>query len=349
MDLKKLRCIGMSVMTLSSAACGEDVSLRLSESSPQAQGLAASIRFRSCDKNKFTVPPAEGFASDDSTCLSARGQHHAAQDAIELPDSRVTFKGRFGYGVPVAVPLGNEAVDISLDDCTGWQPVAESTTDNLGNVTVTLNAPVDYVGRSNMRYVVTGDATVAEARLYTLPRGTHFVVVDIDGTMTTDDGEYIKQVFMHSAGRDYDPKAFPDAVTLTQNWTKKGYVVMYLTSRPIATADITRAWLQAHGFAAGPLHMSDGPTEFMPSDKGAGAYKLAFLKSMQERGYVFDYAYGNANTDVFAYKGANIAIGHMFTIGKNAGMEGTQPLPPGYTSHLKWVAGQPNAVQPFAF
>ncbi|HET6343508.1 MAG TPA: HAD family acid phosphatase, partial [Myxococcota bacterium] len=274
---------------------------------------------------------------------------HAAQDAIELPGSRVTLQGRFGYGVPVVVPLRNEAVDVSLDDCSGWQPVAGGTTDSLGNVAMALNAPVSYVGRTNMRYVVAGDATVAEARLYTLPRGTHVVVVDIDGTLTTDDGEYIRQLMLHSLGRDYDPKAFPDAVSLTRAWVQKGYIVLYLTSRPMGTADITRAWLSDHGFAAGPLHMTEGPGEFMPNDKGAGAYKLAFLKGLQERGYVLDYAYGNADTDVFAYKGANISIKHMFTIGKKAGMEGTQPLPPGYTSHLKWVAAQPNAAQPFLY
>jgi hypothetical protein len=349
MDLrKKLRCIGMSFMTLSSAACGEDVSLRLGDDASQEHPLATP-RFRTCDKNTFTVPPAEGFAGANSARLSQKGQHHAAQDAIELPGDRVTLQGRFGYGVPLTVPISNETVDISLDDCVGWHPVAESATDALGNVEVALNAPFQYVGRSNMRYVVTGDATVAEARLYTLPRGTHFVVVDIDGTLTTNDGEYIKQVLLHSANRDYDPEAFPEAEGLTQAWAKKGYIVMYLTSRPIATADITRQWLAAHAFAAGPLHMSDAPNDLMPSDKGAGAYKLAFLESMQARGYMFDYAYGNADTDVFAYKGAKIAIKHMFTIGKKAGMEGTQPLPPGYTSHLKWVAGQPNAAQPFVY
>jgi hypothetical protein len=110
----------------------------------------------------------------------------------------------------------------------------------------------------------------------------------------------------------------------------------------------TREWLADLGFAEGHLHLTDRGSQALPTESGVGAYKTAYLKYLQGLGYVIDYAYGNATTDISAYENAGIAKEHTFIIGTHAGERGTQALSAGYTDHIDgFVAGEPDAAQPF--
>jgi len=55
----------------------------------------------------------------------------------------------------------------------------------------------------------------------------------------------------------------------------------------------------------------------------AQAYKAGALMDQQALGWRFDYAYGNAITDIGAYADAGIDKAVTFIIGEEAGVEGT--------------------------
>lgn len=74
---------------------------------------------------------------------------------------------------------------------------------------------------------------------------------------------------------------------------------------------------------------------------------MAYLKRPIDAGYKIDYVYGNAESDIFAYGQAGIPPERTHIIGEHGGKGGTKALRGGYGEHIKWVAEQPEAVQPF--
>ena len=58
-------------------------------------------------------------------------------------------------------------------------------------------------------------------------------------------------------------------------------------------------------------------------DDTAQEYKAEALMAQQAAGWRFDYAYGNATSDIGAYADAGIALDVTFIIGEHAGEGGT--------------------------
>src|SRR5690606_10501823 len=85
----------------------------------------------------------------------------------------------------------------------------------------------------------------------------------------------------------------------------------------------TERWLREHAFPLDPqttqVHLS--PTFVV--GESARAFKPGVLMDLQAHGYVFEYAYGNADSDIAAYDAAMIPTGVTFIIGERAAAEGT--------------------------
>lgn len=305
-----------------------------------------------CTESTFDAPAGVGFEHFTSNLVVAAGAAgHSAHDVFALPGSTVTLVGKFAYGA-ISKDLEDEAVDLWVDRCAGFEKLATDKTDSDGRTHFVLDAnAVGGPGVYRLRQHVVGDGTFTEHTLRILPAGTKLVVFDIDGTLTTSDEELFKDViadfFEPLFGGTYVPTEYPSAVALTQAWADKGYVLVYVTGRPYWLTGITRGWLAALGFADAGLRLTDSNGEALPTSSGVAAYKTAHLGSLQALGYELVTAYGNAVTDIEAYANVGIPLARTFIIGDHAGEGGTMALSGGYSDHLSWVASQPDAAQPF--
>ncbi len=266
-----------------------------------------------------------------------------------MPDDGrpITIEGKFTYGGS-SKDLEDEPVLGFLDTAGGWISLGEERTNDDGRVRFTIASPLS-IGVYDVRLVVGGDASAAEARLWVLPRATRLTIFDIDGTLTTSDEEIIKNVkadlFSPLLHREYVPKAYPGAARLTMAQAARGYVNVYLTGRPYWLANTTRSWLEGPlGFAPGVLHVTDSNEEAVPKQKGVGAFKLKFLKKLVDDGFLLDVAYGNARTDIWAYLGAGLPPEAVWIIGKYGGGNGTHKVKDSWEERVREV----NALSPIS-
>ncbi|HEX7837410.1 MAG TPA: hypothetical protein VF469_08105 [Kofleriaceae bacterium] len=207
----------------------------------------------------------------------------------------------------VAAALPGEHVSLWFYDATkaAWQSLGRATTDDSGAYDLDATGLIAPNGQP-VYAMLEADGSCAAHFDYLLAPGSKVVVTDIDGTLTLSDAELINQL---SAEATYVPKRMGAADQLTQAWAAKGYPVVYLTARPHKYRAETRGWLAGQGFASGPL-ITEGSTAT------ADVYKTLWLSRMiQDLGWNVVAAYGNAPTDVTAYKNAGIPPGQTFIIG----------------------------------
>jgi hypothetical protein len=161
------------------------------------------------------------------------------------------------------------------------------------------------------------NGTCAEHFNYEAAAGTKVVVVDIDGTLTLSDNEFLMQV----SDDTYVPVQMGAAAAMTQAWATKKYQVIYLTARPHVFISESRTWLETQGFPQGPIITeNDGDTNAQP-------YKTLWLQRMTAAfGWDVYAAYGNALTDIGAYAAVNIPLSNTFIVGPEAGSGGTTPI-----------------------
>lgn len=238
------------------------------------------------------------------------------------------------------LPVAGEPVEV-------WRPRADGTwtrsgahpTDADGRYAIDLSGePTLSIGDNVAYAVLEGDGTCAVHHVLVLPAGTPVVVTDIDATLTTSDAEMIKQI----ADGDYDPELMGHAAELTTAWVAKGYVMIYLTARPRQFRAETRTWLDAHGFATGPVITCATLT----TGEATRSYKSTWLSRVIDTlGWHVVAAYGNADTDLEAYADAGIPKAATFIIGPLAGQQGSVAIPDlDYGAHIAaYVQTQPDA------
>lgn len=154
------------------------------------------------------------------------------------------------------------------------------------------------------------------------------IVTDIDETLTLSDAEFIMQI----ADGTYDPIEREGAAALISGYAELGYHVLYLTARSEmitvqgtdeTAREATARWLQEHDFPVDPTRTTLVLAPMLLLGDDTQAYKAQALMDGQATGLRFDYAYGNATTDIGAYAEAGIPLAATFIIGEHAGEEGT--------------------------
>lgn len=178
------------------------------------------------------------------------------------------------------------------------------------------------------------------------PQTRAAVVTDIDETLTTLDSEWLTQIAIPS----HDPAMRPDADTLMQTYVHKGYRVFYVTARGESlqlldgtpARDATEAWLSAHGFP----YTTDGV--FLAGGLGAlgnaaVGYKAGVIEDLQAAGFEIVAAYGNADTDIEAYRQAGLPDEDLYLVGALAGTLGVFGISDedAYTNALPYVQSLP--------
>jgi hypothetical protein len=312
------------------------------DAAPSLDARPALPALKTCVGHAFTADPAGSWNHAISAVYALGAQAHSAQDVLTTGGAAGT--ARFEYGI-IFKDLEDEKIQVFLDACNGWQRDGVETTDGEGTIHHTF--PALPYGIYDVRYEVVGDATVAPARLWVLPKKTHLVVYDIDGTLTTSDLEEIKQVIIELFTGSYTPEAYPSAAAMTRAWDQIGAIGVYLTGRPHWLARETRSWLDQLDFATGPVFLAATTNDTLPQNSGVGDFKLGLLESWTAQGFILDAGHGNATTDIYAYLGAGLAPLAVWIIGTHAGEQGTNAVTDGWVAHTAAVLGLPHVAQPF--
>lgn len=105
---------------------------------------------------------------------------------------------------------------------------------------------------------------VAEGFLWVLHKGTHIVVYDLDGTLTTGNRGIIMQIALGLVGISAEPQQIYGSSALCNYWVGKGCLPVYASGRSGIYCNITRQWLRRRGFPPGLLFLTDSVLPAMP-------------------------------------------------------------------------------------
>ena len=267
--------------------------------------------------------------------LAAGDAVHSMSEAVVTPGADLVLRGKFAYGF-ISKDLEDEAVlaYMRAGDCGEWTFLGEATTNDDGEVSFEV-APIETPGVYQVQLVVAGDLTRAAGQITVLDPGGELVVFDVDGTLTTSDGELFEEIF---AG--VDAEAFESSPEVVNAYAAAGYTVVYVTGRPHFLQAHTHRWLQSHGYPAGPLFTSSSLLEAGPP--GVEEHKVRALTALTEAGFGIFRAFGNASTDVCAYARVGVDPAQTFIIGANGGTacDGYAPTQDlvSYTAHLETLS-----------
>ena len=172
--------------------------------------------------------------------------------------------------------------------------------------------------------LLAGCASIAPANVATSPeQHRHVVVLDIDGTLTPHN-LYVFEVR-------------PAAPQVLQAYARKGYTIIYLTTRIPLFQPPLAAWLRDNGFPPGTLHVAQSAAE----RDDAASFKAAILKQYQAAGWQLAYAYGDSPSDFDAYARAGMPRARVYALKRRHAMDcagdhfGT--CLDGWTEHLPFV------------
>jgi phosphatidate phosphatase PAH1 len=249
--------------------------------------------------------------------LSMGRPHHGVIDAVVGVGEPAVMQAKFSYG-GISKDLSEEKVAVfrgGLTEpgaCATWQPAHALTTDTNGVARVEV-PPSDQPGRFPLAFVVVGDGSAAMGNVWVLRAAQPVVVFDVDGTLTEGDEALIEQVLT-----GVSPPARAGAAEVARRHVALGAIPIYVTGRPSFLAGLTRAWLSEHGFPEGPVLTTETRQEAMPTADGVQRFKQHTLTDLGQRGRI-ERAYGNAITDVCAYRAAGIPPENTFIVGTHAG------------------------------
>lgn len=225
--------------------------------------------------------------------------------------------------------------DATADGTTGPAASTSAGETTAADPTASSTAAADSTGPGSTGEPATdtGASTAADSSEGTTTAGLceleqPAVVTDIDETLTLSDAEFIMQI----ADGTYDPVEREGAAELMGAYADLGYRIMYLTARSegivlLGTGETAREaterWLLEHGFPTDPDTTLVVLSPMFVIDAAAQEFKAGALMDQQAAGWRFDYAYGNATSDIGAYAEAGIDPLDTFIIGDHAGEGGT--------------------------
>ena len=210
-----------------------------------------------------------------------------------------------------------------------------------------------HPGRNSVTFSVSsalqGQQTVS-ASIYLWAPDEKIVVSDIDGTITKSD---ILGHVMPLVGRDWSH------VGVTQLYSdihRNGYQLLYLTSRAIGQANVTRGYIQ--GLRQGESSLPFGPVIMSPDrllhsfkreviHRRPQEFKIIALKDVRalfDDDYCPFYAgFGNRITDAVAYRAVSVPPSRIFIINHNGVI---QHLNVHYSKSYPELGGLVNAMFP---
>lgn len=234
--------------------------------------------------------------------LTAKGTaNHRGIDLIASEDDKVQqLGGKLAYG---KIDKDIEDEDAEVFACVGgnWRSLGIRRTDDDGRIALALESTARLpVGMRDLYIAALGDGTGSYFLGYVAPRGAPVVVTDVDGTISWSENSVISNVVSRSADIGHRPNA-PEALS------KLPYPIVYVTARGDVFMNITRKWLERHGFPRGLLRLSNGL--FARPGERAIEYKTATLKAL---GVPIAAGIGNRKSDITAYTAIGLAAKRIF-------------------------------------
>lgn len=277
-------------------------------------------------------PAKKGFRNLGNTLLALLNPpFHMVHDEIVREGQPITLVGKFDYSAVLHKDLEFEDVHVYLygTGMSNWQYLGKHRTDSDGKVYVQI--PPKPEGDYRVRMIVEGDLTEAEGFLTVVKPGRKTVLFDIDGTITLNDFEFVGDYLGTGTAATHGY-----AVDMVWEYINKGYQVVYLTGRQYWMAKATRDWFHKKGLFS--WHLRTDSNAENPVAPQTQAYKTAYIRHLKQNvGLNIVRAYGNAETDIWAYAAGGIPKADTFIIGEHAGKEGTQPIHGDYGYHFSTV------------
>jgi hypothetical protein len=273
---------------------------------------------------------------------------HRCRDGLAVLGEPQEIVCKFAYG-PWDKDLEDEDVELSVlpEGTETWRRLGIDRTGkdgsrdrargihDLGGWFVFEIPEVDWLspGRHRFRAEVLGDGSAAEARLWILAPKSAVVVFDIDGTITTGDGELTRELVAATVGDDYHPRIRAGAVDTVRARVVAGALPVYITARPDLLVRRTRDWLASEGLPPGPVRFQSSVAA-TASKCRTRRYKERVIRGLISEGLSVIAAYGNAVTDIDAYLGAGLDKKRIFIVGPHGGEQGTMEVG-SYREHFK--------------
>lgn len=155
------------------------------------------------------------------------------------------------------------------------------------------------------------------------------VVLDIDGTLTPHN----LWVF----------EARPDSDKVIAAFVRKGYKIVYVTTRVPGLQAGLASWLRRQHLPIEPIHIAQTRDE----RNRAAAFKENILQEYLRQGWTLAYAYGDSATDFSAYSSAGIPQSHIYGLKRRGSdaCEGFTTCLDGWTEHIRFVENQVTIAQ----
>jgi len=256
------------------------------------------------------IPTAAILTSD---AASDPGYHSDADsEATKVATHRrADSDGNFGLETPPKTPPGAAG-----DPNRNYAKTLRLTSDQLKALDL-------KPGANPMSFTV--NRSTCQAYMYLWRYDVPIVISDIDGTITKSDalGHVLTYI-----GRDWTHLGVAKLYTDIVN---NGYNIMYLTSRSVGQADMTRAYLA--GVVQESYKLPKGPTIMSPDRTVAAlrreiylrkpeVFKMACLRDIKNlfgpNRSPFSAGFGNRLTDALSYRSVSIPSNRIFTINSNA-------------------------------
>lgn len=300
----------------------------------------SEIKYFDFKSQELSAPAKTKFMSwTNQNVISIHTPHHNGYDTVYKAGASQYVEGKFQYG-DFRKDLEKEWISIyeySLDDSSSsWKKIGRALTDSDGRIKYNIPDTMKLsVGLHLIKMYVEGDGTEANMYIQVLNTNKKYVIFDMDGTLTTSDFESVKEYSSEFFNSNYTAEMYDNANDVVKYYAANGYDILYLTARPYWLIEESQNWLIKEDFPRGLVHTSAGSELLLGAS--AAAFKSEYLKNLKAQGIQFCYAYGNASSDVQAYYNVGVDKKNMFTIGKDAGIDGSTPLS-SYTDHLKQLS-----------
>lgn len=287
--------------------------------------LISSFSFAVCNQLEVDSSlPKAGFKHSRNSALSWFKPHHSASDVITVTQHDADINAKFSYG-PVSKDLEDESIEVWIDTC-GSQLVSLGVfkTDSDGRIRPTLSSNIlPGSGAYKIWMRVVGDNSLNSFTLRILEPGALLAIFDFDGTLTYSD--------LNSNPRKGAPE-------ITHALKNSGREIVYLSGRHYFLTHWTQNLLSENEFAEGSLIVGQSLSEVVPVESSVGAFKATYLKYLKNLGLILERAYGNTETDIYAYQEVGIPNSRIFIMGSDGGTNGTVALGAGFLEHLQTLA-----------
>lgn len=289
-------------------------------------GQATLLRWSEYDRD-FAWPAKRAWNNSlSSTTADGHWPHHNGYDLCIALGQTPQLEGKFHYG-DVRKDLEGEDVGLYVHKAGsgGWIFCGDAQTNSDGRAYWSFPAAINGAGLWYVKMVVYGDLTCADMLVRVLGGTQKAIVTDIDGTLTINDEQQIAATLGELLDIYNMPRQFDDANKVMCQLARQGYEIVYLTARPYWLSRASRHWLRAKGYPLGQVYTYSGAGLTMGS--ATSDAKRDRIVQLQSAGLRFDYAFGNADTDITAYDQAGIPKNVTYIIGPLAGHNGTVALP----------------------